>query len=114
MTLTDEMTWHKDGHAIHLQLNKSEIRIVGIDCPHKDAESAPCKHPDAKCAVIYFVSRYGLECNVGVCEPQPKLDIAWTMVGGSHNEIDACQIWFIPESDEAFAAWIITQQAPEQ
>ena len=108
MIQTEEMVWHKDSHVIHLQLNKSELRIVGVDCPH--TEDAPCKHPDAPCVVKYFITRFGLECNVGVCAPQETLNVAWTLVGGSHQEIDACQVWVIPETDEAFAAWIVTQQ----
>lgn len=110
MIQTEEMVWHKDSHAIQLQLSKSELRIVGITCPHEGEDDAPCKHPDAPCVVKYFITRFGLECNVGVCVPKEHLTIAWTMVGGSHNEIDACQVWFIPEDDEAFAAWIVTQQ----
>ena len=109
-----EMIWHDDGHAVFLQINKSEIKILTVTCPHEEKESAPCSHPDAKCVVDWFVSRYGLDCNVGVCEPQPVLNVAWSYVGDLHREIDAGQVLIIPKNDEAFAAWLISQTTDPQ
>ena len=109
-----EMIWHDDGNSVVLQINKSEVKILAVVCPHKDNDSAPCSHPDAKCVVDWFVSRYGLDCNVGVCEPQPVLNVAWSYVGDLHREIDAGQVWIIPKNDEAFAAWLISQTTDPQ
>lgn len=109
--MTDEsMEWHDDGHVIHFQLNRNELKILQTDCPHTDAEKKPCHHPDAPCVVRYFMERYGLDCNVGVCVPSGELRIAWSYVGESHKEIENGQVWVIPIDDEAFAAWLITQQ----
>lgn len=96
--------WHNDGHALHLMLNKSLLVVTGVDCPGAEE----CSHPQVDCIVQHFVYTYGLECNVGVVEPHPKLDIAWTLSGDAHD-IDACQVWIIPSNDEAFAAWAVTQ-----
>lgn len=111
---TSEMIWHDDGHSLALQINKSELKILQVVCPHKDTENKPCSHPDAECLVDWFVMRYGLECNVGVCEPLPSLEVAWSFVGDMHREIEAGQAWIIPKNDEAFAAWLISQQSPEE
>jgi hypothetical protein len=107
---TDSMMWHDDGHSITLQLQKSDLKILAVNCPHKDAEDKPCSHPDAPCVIEWFLMRYGLECNVGVCAPSGELGISWTFVGSNHQELEACQVWIIPRDDEAFAAWMVTQQ----
>jgi hypothetical protein len=36
------------------------------------------------------------------------MPIAWSLVGDPHD-LDAAQVWIIPTADEAFAAWLITQ-----
>ena len=111
MTMTDEsMVWHDDGHVIHLQLNRSEMRIVSIDCPNQDNPTRTCLHPDSPCVVQHFVQRFGLDCNVGVCAPSESLTVAWSFVGDSHKEIENGQVWIIPIDDEAFAAWLIRQK----
>ena len=53
--------------------------------------------------------RFGLECNVGVCEPSPELQIAWSVNGDPHD-IDACQCWVIPVTDDVFSLWARTQR----
>jgi hypothetical protein len=111
---TSEMVWHDDGHSIVLQISKSELKILAINCPHKESESSPCSHPDSPCVVEWFVSRYGFDCNVGVCAPEPVLDVAWSYIGDRHREIEAGQVWIIPKNDEAFAAWLISQKTDEQ
>ena len=109
--MTDEsMEWHDDGHIIHLQLNRNELRIVGTDCPNSTKEVRSCQHPDAECVVQHFVQRFGLDCNVGVCPPSASLRISWSYVGDKHREIENGQVWIIPNDDEAFAAWLVTQQ----
>lgn len=107
------MTWHDDGHRLVLQLNRSELKILSTVCPNRDNESAACRHPDSQCVVDWFISRYGLDCNVGVCQPTPELNIAWAFIGDTHREIEAGQVWIIPKNDEAFAAWLISQTAQE-
>lgn len=111
---TAEMVWHDDEHRLVLQINKSELKILSIVCPHKDKDDSPCRHPDAECMIEWFISRYGFDCNVGVCEPQPELEIAWAFVGDMHREIESGQIWIIPKNDEAFAAWLISQKSDDQ
>lgn len=103
------MRWHDDGHTIFLQLNKSEVRVIAVLCPHAFEQHGPCKHPDAVCVVEWFLLRFGLECNVGVCDPAPEIKVAWSYVGDIAKSLDMGQVWVIPISDEAFAAWLITQ-----
>lgn len=100
---TEEMVWHNDGHIMHLQLNKESVVITHITCPGGD-----CQHKD-RCIVEWFLRRYGLECNVGVCAPSENMLIAWTVVGDP-TDFDLCQVWTIPIDDEAFAAWLATQE----
>jgi hypothetical protein len=101
-----EILWHRDGHFFELQLNKHEIAIVNITCP--DTEDRACKHEQAGCVVEWFLRRFGLDCNVGIAQPEPRMEIAWTLVGDTWD-IDTCQVWVIPVNDEAFAAWLTTQ-----
>lgn len=100
------MLWHNDGHIIHLRLNKSEVEIIGIDCPH--GKGAECWNERYGCLVKHFVGVYGLECNVGVCPVQDRLQICWSIVGDAYD-VEAGQLWFVPLNDEAFSGWLSTR-----
>lgn len=102
----DEVVWHKDGHVIHLQINRSDIIVSSVHCPN--GEDRECKLGNFTCIVTWFLETYGLECNVGICSPAPELEIAWSAVG-DYNDPEMCQVWVIPTEDEAFAAWLISQ-----
>ena len=103
------MRWHDDNHVIFLQMNKAETRVIAVLCPFSFDESSPCRHVDAQCVVEWFLLRFGLECNVGVCDPAPEIKVAWSYVGDISKSLDMGQVWVIPISDEAFAAWLVTQ-----
>jgi hypothetical protein len=108
-TIDDAVHWHDDGHVIWLELNKSELVILGVNCPNSDDPEAPCRHRFVGCMVDWFMQVYGLECNVGVCEPSNELQIAWTIIGDTHD-LDVCQCWIIPTSDDVFSMWAATQR----
>ena len=97
--------WHNDGHVIHLELNRSNVVITHIECP----ASEECRHEHYGCMVTWFLEQFGLECNVGIGPAASEIQIAWMLSGDSHD-LEAAQIWVIPVNDEAFAAWLITQQ----
>lgn len=99
------ITWHNDGHVIVLELNRAEIKVTQVICPGEGA----CEHPVHGCVVSWFLTRFGLECNVGVCSPTPEVTVAWSF-SGDFNDLDAGQVWVIPTTDQAFAAWLVTQQ----
>ena len=101
-----EMVWNRDGHTMHLQLNKHEVVLTHVDCPETDDRA--CQHITAGCLVQWFLGRFGLDCNVGFAEPAGSMEIAWTVVGET-SDLDMCQVWIIPVNDEAFAAWLMTQ-----
>ena len=107
-TINDEIVWHNDGHTIMLELNRAEVKVLYVSCP----EEGPCQHLTYGCMVRFFLSRFGLECNVGVAPPAEEMSIAWSMHGDSHD-LEAAQIWIIPTSDEAFSAWLFTHESPE-
>jgi hypothetical protein len=88
-----------------LELNKSEVVITTVICPG----GPECQHSTLGCLVQYFTHRFGLECNVGVAPPEAEMPIAWTFTGDTWD-VDAAQVWVIPVADEAFSAWMITQQ----
>ncbi len=96
------MVWHKDGHIIHLQLNKENLVITHVTCP-----GGECAHK-VGCVVEWFIRRFGLDCNVGVCAPEENMEIAWCLIG-DETDLDLSQVWVIPVKDEAFAAWLVTQ-----
>lgn len=101
--------WHDDGHQLCLQIVRSELVISTVLCPHAGEEEAPCRVRQAPCVVTYFIERYGLECNVGVCVPAEYVDIAWSLEGDP-DDIDAeAQVWVIPTTDDFFASWRGTQ-----
>lgn len=107
-TLPPEVLWRNDNHSFSLEIQRETIRIVDIACPHDDNPEAPCGHRHAGCLVRWFLTRYGLECNVGVCPAAAEIPIAWSLHG--HGEdLDLTQVWVIPASDPLFATWLASQ-----
>jgi hypothetical protein len=106
----DEMLWHNDGHSIILSIKKSELEVLQTNCPHEE-EDGPC-YSDVGCIVQYFIHRFGMECNIGVCPPEPTLEICWALAGEPRDP-DAAQLWFVPVNDEVFYAWMVTQKEPQ-
>ncbi len=100
-----ESVWHNDGHSISLELNRSNLIVTEVKCP--DVEE--CKHQSHGCMVRWFIDRYGLECNVGVTPAAAEITIA-LMFTGDMYDLESAQVWIIPTTDDAFAAWLITQQ----
>lgn len=98
-----EMLWHNDGHHITLRLNKSEVEISDIFCPSGSA--GECRHARVGCVVHYFISRFGLDCNVGSTAMAQNIQICWSLIGDAYD-IDAAQLWFVPLDDEIFQAWL--------
>jgi hypothetical protein len=106
MTSTEVASvWHNDGHSISLELNRANLIITDVKC----SDGEECKHQTHGCMVRWFIERYGLECNVGVTPAAPEIDIAW-MSAGDMYDLESAQVWIIPVTDDAFAAWLITQQ----
>jgi len=104
------MTWHNDGHKMSLVLDKAEIVIRSVSCPHGQDEDASCSGiVKGQCVVEYFLNRYGFDCNVGVAPVSPEMEIAWTLVGEPRYDVELCQVWVIPVADEFFAAWLVSQ-----
>ena len=104
--MATEMIWHNDGHVVHLRLERSEVVVSQVDCPSK--ESSSCYLPSGECAVQYFVDLYGLDCNAGACDAAESIQICWTIAGNT-RDIDSCQLWFMPVTDETFQAWVLTK-----
>ena len=98
--------WHSDGHRIYMQLNRSELVIQETICPQ--TEDRFCQTGKFDCIVTWFLDRYGLECNVGISEVFSDMEIAWAAQGDMEDP-DLCQVWIIPIIDEAFSAWLTTQ-----
>ncbi len=104
-TAEDEVLWNNDGHTIELRLNKAELNIIAVVCPHEEDDSeAPCRSSSG-CVVKHFVHIYGLECNIGVCPPEPVMEISWCLQG-NFGDIESSQLWFVPTDDEVFYAWM--------
>jgi hypothetical protein len=101
-----EAVWHDDGHVIRLEINKDQMIVAETICPQKGT----CKHEDTSCVVEYFLDRYGMELNVGVCRAAADIRIAWSLNEDS-KDLDACQVWIIPTDDAMFAAWADYQRA---
>jgi hypothetical protein len=99
-----EQIWHNDGHTLQLRINKGELEVLEVICPHE--ENAACKNIAGDCAVTWFVNRFGMECNGGICPPSEFLEVSWTLVGDINN-FDSCQVWFMPLTDEIFNAWVV-------
>ena len=105
VTAQDQVFWNNDGHSIDLKLNKAELEIATIVCPHsEDDNEAPCRSKSG-CVVKHFIHLYGMECNIGVCPPEPTMEISWCLQG-EFDDIDLGQLWFVPTNDEVFYAWM--------
>lgn len=105
-TVEDVTVWHRDGHVMFLQLNRTEVVVWTVNCPGNDDRA--CQVGRFPCLVQHFLDRFGLECNVGVCDVHREMEIAWSLQGDPLDP-EACQVWVIPIADEAFAAWLATQ-----
>lgn len=103
-----ETVWHRDGHYVYLQINRGDLVIVMTTCP--GGEDRACKIGRFDCTVQWFLDRFGLDCNVGVCDAKPEIELAWSMQGDPFDP-DLCQVWVIPVDDIAFAAWLEGQKA---
>lgn len=95
-----DLAWNNDGHTLTLQINKTDLDILQVNCPG----DGPCitRHG---CVVKYFVERYGFECNIGVCAPEETLEICWALVGDTYD-LEVSQLWFVPVKDDVFYAWM--------
>ena len=101
MATNDVAVWHNDGHVMCLRLEHQNIIITEVICPEVDS----CTHEDTECMVRYFLNRFGLECNVGSCDAATQVEIAWHF-SGDKRDLESGQVWVIPTSDDAFAAWV--------
>lgn len=101
-----EQLWHNDGHRVILRINRAELEVLEVICPH-GTESAPCKTSKNVCIVSEFIYTYGMECNGGMCPAAADIPICWTVVGDM-EEFDSAQVWFMPLTDEIFSAWLIS------
>jgi hypothetical protein len=102
---TSLMVWNNDGHVINLRINKSELEIVGIECPHEGQSDKACQDSVYECLVKHFVGLYGMECNAGNCNATSSMQISWTLIGDT-RVVDECQLWFMPNDDEVFSSWL--------
>jgi len=103
-----ELVWNNDGHSVDLRIEKNELIVTGFNCPNSETGSE-CRKHSTECIVEWFVHRFGLECNVGVCEPTSQMKIAWAITGEPQLGFDMCQVWIIPTADEFFSAWVLAQ-----
>jgi hypothetical protein len=106
-----QQIWHNDRHRMSLVLNKSDLSITTVTCPHGPDSGAACHHPTAGCIVRWFLERFGLDCHVGVAEPTPEVQLAWTWAG-DHHDLDLAQIWVVSVEDEIWKAWSSAQYDP--
>jgi hypothetical protein len=75
-----EQLWHCDGHELLLRINRAELEILSIFCPHEEKDG-PCKNRKGECIVSTHITRYGMDCNGGVSPAMEKLSICWTLIG---------------------------------
>lgn len=98
-----EQIWHNDGHEVHLRINRADMEIVLVSCPHES--EGECKNKLGECSVSAFIMRYGMDCNAGMCEAHTPMKICWTLIGDK-DSLDECQVWFMPTADHVFSAWL--------
>lgn len=102
------LRWHEDGHVLWLQLVRDELTVATVICPNANDSDGECRSRQVPCLVQHFLDRFGLECNVGVCAPEERLEVAWTVVGDK-DDLDLAQVWVIPLTDDVYASWRATQ-----
>lgn len=104
MLLGQEVEWVKDGHHLWLELSASELLVTAVQCPHENNPEGSCRRSRYGCVVRWFIQIYGLETNVGVCPPEPYLEVAWALMGDP-SDLDMSQLWIIPTKDPIFASF---------
>lgn len=102
--MPNEALWHKDGHFIHLMLEKEAVNVSSVTCP----DGKECKTEEDACVVQFFVERYGLDVNVGSCPAAADIEIAWTLIG-KMRDLESAQLWIIPVEDYVFQAFVDAQ-----
>lgn len=101
-----EQVWHNDGHRIILRINRAELEVLEVICPHETGGGA-CRNKKDECAIRLFIYRFGMDCNGGVCPAASDIPICWTLVGDIDDQ-DSSQIWFMPLTDDIFRAWMVS------
>lgn len=104
-----ELVWHDDGHVVVLSLNRADLQVLEVRCPD---ENGPCSNAKVGCLVRWFITRFGLDCHVGVAPPAAEMQFAWA-VSGDVYDLDACQVWIVSTEDDLFAAWAFSQRHPQ-
>ena len=105
-----EQIWHCDDHELLLRINRSDLEILSVLCPHETG--GQCKNRNSECVVSAHVLRYGMDCNSGVCLAHSNMKICWTLIGDI-DDMDSSQLWFFPIEDEVFQAWMVANVSPE-
>ena len=107
---TKPIPWIEDGHILHFRLDKDQLYISHVECPHSDSVSI-CTRMRDWCVVGMFIGVYGTELNLGNTYVDGPLEIAWIPIPGvSDLDKEFAQVWFIPVSDPDFRAAKILNQ----
>lgn len=108
-----ELIWHKDGHFLTLRINKAEVEVNILACPHGESKDAECYHAAIDgCIVKHFVKVYGLEVNLGQIDASSQLEVAWSCEG-SDWDIDLVHFYMIPAEDPQFKDWYDSKTGDE-
>jgi hypothetical protein len=99
-----EQMWHNDNHTLILRINRSELEILDVLCPVPET-GGECTNASGECVVQWFIERYGMDCNGGVCMAEAEMKICWTLIGDK-TDYESSQLWFMPVKDEIFQAWL--------
>jgi hypothetical protein len=103
-----EQVWHNDGHELILRINRADLEVLEVICPHQDGD-AICRDKNGECIISAFIMRYGMDCNAGISDAHNPMKICWTLIGDK-NSLDECQVWFMPVADQIFSAWLNTSK----
>jgi hypothetical protein len=104
--------WHVDGHTMTLVLSGDDIQIA-LYCPARKERGGKCYDERLNtCVVSYFLELYGLECNKGVAQIEPHMEIVWCLIGDPYD-LDSSQVWIMPKEDTAFGSWLAEREVRE-
>lgn len=102
-----------DGHRLIFKLDKDQVVIERIDCPHDGGSRGVC-NGRGRCLVKTFIGVYGLDFCVGEASIDGPVEIAWLPVyGESDLDLDVGGIYFTPVGDPGYVEAVAAERFAE-
>lgn len=105
-----EPQWIEDGHRIIFRIERDIITIFYVECPF-EGQVALCNRGREDCIINTFTNVYGAEINIGSCNIDGPMEIAWVpQLGECDLDREFAQVWIIPLADPDYKAYKVLKE----